>query len=546
MTWRFSSVIILITLCYAFLFFHLYQIQLTKGGYYLARAESQYLAAGAIIAKRGTIYFSDKNENRLAVGATKEFPVLYAVPRMIEDAAGTVSRLSVLLPGLPPDLEKKLSKKESKYELLKRKADPEVASRIAAEKIKGIYVDSVPERFYPFGTLAAHILGFVGANASDTSESGRYGIEKFYKDVLEGTSGRIEGGSITKPRDGDDLVLTVDPNIQTEAERILSSLVKDKKAKSGAVIVEDPATGRILAMGGYPTFDPNKYGESSVKDFLNPVVQKIYEPGSVMKVITMAAGIDSGKITPQTEYIDTGSVVLNGKRIENYDFKTHGAYGRATMTNVIEHSINTGAVFAERQTGDEIFKKYLLKFGFQEKTEVDLPGELKGSLRPLFEPRAPAVNFATASFGQGIAITPIELITAMGVIANAGKMMRPYLNAALQPKSLGSTISTSTAGLVSQMMISAVDKAQVAAIKGYFIAGKTGTALVPDFKKGGYTDKVINTYVGFGPVSKPRFIVLIKLDDPEGAPVAALTVVPAFRDLAQFILNYYNIPPDRL
>ncbi|MBI4086068.1 MAG: penicillin-binding protein 2 [Candidatus Liptonbacteria bacterium] len=546
MNWRYPFLIVATTGMYLFLFLHLYQIQLVDGGYYLERAETQYFASGILKAKRGTIYFLDKNDNRLAVAVNKNFPVIYAVPSDIEDVPGTVRRLAELFPQAMPALEKGLSREESSYYLLQRKADSDMAAKIANEKIKGVYVNSVPERFYQFGTLAAHLLGFVGADSAGAGESGRYGLEKFYDNTLSGVSGKTENGKIIQPRDGEDLVLTVDMNIQREAERILGALVKDYNAKGGTVIVEEPATGKILAMGGYPNFNPNNYSQGNIGDFLNPMIQKIYEPGSVFKVITMAAGIDLGKITPDTTYIDAGALTINGRKISNYDFQTRGAYGKATMTNVIEHSINTGAVFAEGKIGNEPFRDYLLKFGFRQKTGIDLPGEVSGDLKPLFSRGAPQVNFATASFGQGVAVTPIELISAIAAIANGGKMMRPYVNSASAPQEVAAVINPSTARLVIEMMVSAVDKANVAAIKGYSIAGKTGTAYVPNFKHGGYTDNVINTYVGFGPADNPRFIALIKLDEPENAPLAGVTVVPAFRDLAQFIFNYYNVPPDRL
>ncbi len=544
---RFLFLIIAIAGGYSFLFFRLYNIQLSKGDYYLARAQSQYMASGSVAAKRGTIYFSDKNDNKLAVAVEKDFPVIYAVPKVIDDAKEAYNRLAQILPDISPSLEKKFSDKSNNYVLLERKTDQSVVDKVTQENIKGIFTDSEPERFYPFGSLASHVLGFVGPNSADNGESGKYGLEKFYEDLLNGVPGKTEGGKVIQPQDGGDLTLTIDPNIQKQAETLLSSLVKNYKAKAGAFIVEEPSTGKILAMGGAPDFDPNNYSGANVADFLNPAVQKIYEPGSVVKIMTMSAGIDLGKITPDTTYVDKGEVTINGMHIENHDFKTHGPYGRITMTNVIENSLNLGAIFAESQIGNEPFRNYLVKFGFQNKTGIDLPGEVTGSLKPLFANYLPQVNFATASFGQGIAVTPIELINAFASIANGGQMMRPYINDALGPKPLNVVISSSTAKLVTQMMISAVDKAQVAKISGYSIAGKTGTAYVPDPKKKNYDmNKVINTYVGFGPTSNPRFVILIKLDEPEGAPVAALTVVSTFHDLAQFILNYYNVAPDRL
>lgn len=512
----------------------------------MAKAELQYTASGLVTAKRGTIYFSDKNGTKLAVAVENDSPVIYAVPKLIDDAKEAYNRLVEIIADIPASVEKKLSDKTSSYVLLERKADQSVVDRIAAEDIKGVVVDSVPERYYPFGSLAAHVLGFVGPNSSDNGESGKYGLEKFYEDALSGVPGKTENGKLVQPQDGADVVLTIDQNIQKKADTLLSGLIKTTGAKNGAFIVEEPSTGKILAMGGYPDFDPNNYSSANVSDFINPAIQKVYEPGSVVKVITMAAGIDTGKITPHTTYLDKGFVVINRMRIENHDYKTHGPYGVIDMTKVIENSLNLGAIFAESKTGNEAFRDYLVKFGLNSKTGIDLPGEVSGSLKPLFASYIPQVNFAAASYGQGISVTPIGLITAVGAIANGGEMMRPYLNSALGPKSLGTIISSSTAKQVTQMMTSAVDTAEVTNIAGYSIAGKTGTANIPDPKTRSYTDKVTNTYVGFGPASNPRFIALIKLEDPEGAPVAALTVVPAFRDLAQFILNYYNVPPDRL
>lgn len=543
---RFLFLVLGIAGFYSYLFFHLYNLQVLKGGFYLARAQSQYAASGVVAARRGTIYFSDKNGNKLAVAVEKDSPIVYAAPKLVEDVEETYNRLLEIFPDISDTAKKKLSDKKSSYLLLERKSSGETLAKIENENIKGIFIGSEPQRFYPFGSFASHILGFVGPNAEDNGESGKYGLEKFYEGKLNGVPGGTEEGKIIQPKDGEDITLTIDPNIQKQAENILSNLVEKNKAKGGAFVVEEPSTGKILAMGGYPAFDPNNYSDSNVADFLNPAVQKVYEPGSVMKVITMSAGIDTGKVTPDTTYVDKGQLVISGKRIENFDFKTYGPHGLTTMTTVIEKSLNTGAVFVEGKTGNEVFRNYLVKFGLRDKTGIDLPGEVSGNLNQLFAKFVPQINFSTASYGQGIAVTPMELISAISAIANGGTLMRPYLNQEMTPKEIGAVIASSTAEAVTKMMISAVDKAGVAAIPGYYIAGKTGTAYVPDLKTKTYTDRVINTYVGFGPATNPRFIILIKLDEPEGSLQAAVTVVPAFRELAQFILNYYNVPPDRL
>jgi cell division protein FtsI/penicillin-binding protein 2 len=538
---RFAILIGLLLAGYSFLIFRLYNLELVKGGYYTARAESETLASEDLSARRSAIYFTDEKGGVLPAAINKDFPIIYAVPKAIEDPQEAANALAPVL-NIPVDvLQKIFSKPNDSYEALEKKADSSVVTQVKNLNIKGVYADTAAERFYTMGSIASQVLGFVGPNTTDNGESGHYGIEEFYNSTLEG----VVSGTKNIAQ-GVDVDLTIDPNIQIEAEKILDNLVAANNATGGSVIVEDPQTGRILAMGSTPDFDPNNYGSSSIADFLNSTMQKVYEPGSVFKVLTMAAGIDAGKITPQTTYDDKGSVTISGKKLTNYDFSTHGAYGPGTtMTNVIEHSINTGAVFAEGQTGNDIFTSYLKKFGLDEKTGIDLPGEVAGNLRQL-KPKAPQVAFSTASYGQGVAVTPLEILNAIATIANGGTLMRPYLNAALKPHVIRRVISASTAEQVREMMVSAVDKAGVANIDGYSLAGKTGTAFIPDLVHGGYTDKVIDSYIGFGPTSNPKFIALIRIDTLPESAVAALSVVPAFRDLSQYIINYYGIPPDRM
>jgi len=545
MVLRFSVLISGLILAYSLLLFRLYDLQIVRGGYYSGRAESAYLASDVIKANRGVIYFTDKNNGHTAVALNEDFPLIYSAPKVIEDPMEAANAVSPILNRSAGDLLAIFSKTGDPYEVLVKKADSDVANKINELKIKGVYAGSEPGRFYPLNALASQVLGFVGPSDKNDGDSGHYGIEGFYNGELSGVAGKISGSKVTAAKPGGDLNLTIDPNIQIEAEHILEKLVGDYKATGGSVIVEDPQSGKILAMGSFPDFNPNNYKDAPVADFLNPAVQKIYEPGSVFKIITMAAGIDSGKITPDTTYFDTGSVTLNGRTIKNYDLEKHGAYGRATMTNVIEHSINTGAVFAERTMGRNIFASYLKNFGFSDKTGIDLPAELAGDLKRL-NPKEPDIAFATASYGQGVAVTPLELINAASAIANGGTLMRPYINRDLSSKIIRRVISENTAAQVTKMMVSAVDAAGVAKISSFTVAGKTGTAYIPDFKNGGYTDNVIDSYVGFAPTTNPKFVVLIKLDTLPSTSLAAQSVVPAFAELAQFILNYYGVAPDRM
>ena len=538
---RFTILISILFLAYSFLLFRLYNLELVKGGYYTARAESQALASEDLSTHRGAIYFTDKNANTLPAAINKDFPIIYAVPKEIQDPQEAANTLAPILNISATSLLAIFSKQNDLYESLSQKADSAIAAQVENLGIKGIYTHLSSERFYPMDSLASQSLGFVGPNEKNNGESGHYGIEEFYNTTLEGDISN--GKEITG---GADVNLTIDPNIQIEVEKILDDLVAKNNATGGTIIVEDPQTGKILAMASAPDFNPNIYASSSMASFLNPSVQKRYEPGSVFKVLTMAAGIDAGKITPETTYNDKGTVTVSGRKLTNYDFSKKGAYGPGTtMTNVIEHSINTGAVFAEEKTGNDIFTSYLKKFGLDEKTGIDLPSELRGNLNQL-SPKAPQVAFSTASYGQGVAVTPIELLNAMAAIANGGTLMRPYISTAQNPQVIRRVISTSTADKVTGMMISAVDKAGVASIERYSLAGKTGTAFIPDLVHGGYTNTVIDSYVGFGPTSHPRFIALIKIDTLPESALASLCVVPAFRELSQYIINYYDIPPDRI
>jgi cell division protein FtsI/penicillin-binding protein 2 len=540
MSFRFAAILGVLALAYSFLVFHLYQVQLVKGSYYAARAESQVMALFGAGPARGAIYFTDANGNTLPAAVNENMPLVYAVPKDIQNVTAAAARLEPVVGISENVLRKLLGKPNDPYETVLRRADPSVAQRVGALDVQGIYVDTEAERFYPLGDVAAQLLGFVGPNATGSGESGHYGVESEYNDALAGTA-RTEGSPV-----GSDITLTIDPNIEIEAEKVLDNLVTENGASGGSVIVQDPQTGKIIALASNPGFDPNHYASSSIATFLNPAVQAVYEPGSIFKVLTMAAGIDSGAITPETAYNDPGALKVNGRTIENYDLHTHGAYGPGTtMTNVIEHSINTGAIFAENRTGNAAFLAYMKKFGLDAPTGVDLPGEVAGSLRQL-KPTASQVDFDTAAYGQGVAVTPVELVNAIGAIANGGTLMRPYVNSALAPQAVRRVVSSSTAAEVAGMMISAVDKAGVAKIAGYSLAGKTGSAFIPDLVHGGYTDKLIDSYIGFGPTSHPRFVALIRLNTLPSTALAAQSVVPAWRTLAQYIINYYNIPPDRV
>jgi stage V sporulation protein D (sporulation-specific penicillin-binding protein) len=530
---------------YLFLVSNIYELQVSKGVYYSARAESQTRLSGFLQASRGNIYFTDRNENLFPAAINKEYYVIFAVPEEITNPDIIAEQIANLFDLNKENLTNSFSKPNDLYEVILKKASKEQANMVRGLNIAGIYIDKENFRFYPLENVASHILGYISPNSENDKLSGRYGIEAYFNTELTGEDGKLEDSKIINPKNGGDVILTIDPIVQNIAEITLADLINKHDAKSGSIIVQDPKSGKILALGNYPNFDPNNFSKSEIKNFLNPVVENIYEPGSVFKIITMASGLDSNKLTPDTIYIDKGFIKLNGRTIRNWDIDRHGPHGEVTMTEIIEGSLNTGASYAGQLIGKDLFYNYLVRFGFDQKTGIELPGEVLSDIRKL-KTSIKDVDFATASFGQGIAVSPIAMINSFSAIANGGSLMRPYIISDNGPEIVRQVISKKAATEVIDMMVSAVNKAYVARINDYHIAGKTGTAQIPDFKKGGYSDEYIHTFIGFAPAYNPEFTILIKLDKPAGSPLAGTTVVPAFRDLAEFLLNYYNIPPDNI
>ena len=531
-----------ITVAYIVLGFYLYNIQITKGSMYAVQAARQYGLAGFMEPNRGRITITNKNGEMLVIADNQSYGVIIAVPREIKDSDKAVENVSPIL-GMEADAVRAILAKKGSYQVLLKEPTPEQSAKIAEVDIAGIRTDEKEKRNYSYGTLTSHVIGFVGQSGEDEAMSGRYGIEKQFEKKLAGTPGSRANGIITDVKQGEDIALTLDRSIQTQAETILKKLVAEKRAEGGTIIVQEPETGKILAMASAPDFNPSNYSNAPLKNLTNPAVQARYEPGSVFKVITASIGLDTHAFTPETTYYDTGELTFkDGKVIRNWDLKAHGTM---TMTNVIEESLNTGAAFMETKIGNAPFYKYVIAFGFKDATNIELPGEVAGNLKNI-KTHSADIDFATASFGQGIAVTPLQLINAVSVIANRGTLMKPFIIAGTEPQTVRRVLTKEAADTTTAMMISAVEKARVAHIENFTVAGKTGTAQAVDFVHGGYTKDVINTYVGFAPASKPRFIILVKMDKPAGAPLAGVTVVPAFRELAEFIINYYDIPPDNL
>lgn len=535
---------------------------------WLAKAAYQHRVMEKVLPERGEIFWRSKDETLQLAATNKNFPIIYAVPKEIDRPEEISAILGKILGIQPEILYRKLSKADDPYEILMRKVPPETIQDIISLGIKGVYVGNERGRFYPGWKLGSHILGFVGANNAEEL-AGRYGLEAKYEDILRGKPLKFEGirdagGKIIfslgdkTTEAGAKLILTIDPQIQFEAERLLGESVEKWRAKSGNIIVIEPKTGRLLAIANTPSFNPNEFPkEKNFEVFLNQSVSSRYEPGSVFKPFTMAAGLETGSIKPETTYYDSGQVRIGPHIIKNAGDSAPGR--EITMTRVLERSYNVGAVFVAMKTGASFMRDFLLnRFKFEEKVTIDLPSEIKSDFKNLKPPEGKEINFATASFGQGIAVTPIKLAQAFAAFANGGKLMRPYLveeihwpggnQVEVKPQEMGQAVSQETIEKLLPMLEAVVQgeygSGKLARIPGYRLAGKTGTGEIPYENYRGYSERINHTFVGFGPTNDPRILILVRLEEPVGARYAEATAVPVFRDLMNFILQYYEIPPN--
>lgn len=551
----------------AVIIFKLFVLEAVQGALNRKLAEGQYSIYKKLLPSRGEIELIDPTTLQPTLLATnvKQF-LVYAVPQEVLEPQLTADSLATVLSLNPADILPKLTDKTRKYVPLKKKLTDDEQAKVTALKLPGIYFDSEDTRIYPQQTLLSQTLGFVGYNSQNTSTKvGLYGLEKFFQKDLSGLSGNVaqendpsgawmygSNQQIQQAQDGKNLILTIDKSIQFKAESLLSDTVTKNGADSGCVIVEDPKTGAILAIASYPNFDPNQFNlVTNASFFSNEAVVGNYEPGSIFKAITMAAAIDESKVQPSTTYTDTGSVVVGKYTIKNAEGP---ARGTITLTQALDQSLNTGAIFAENQLGNQDFYKYLQAFGFGLKTGIELP-EAYGSLDNLKGNNE--VNFDTASFGQGITVTPMQMVQAYATLANGGKMMKPYIvessvdadgNATVtKPQQAGQPVSAKTANTVTAMLVDVVENGlgKKAAAPGYYIAGKTGTAQIAGPGGKYLVNDNIGTFVGFGPVEDPQFVMLVRIDHPRDVSFAESTAAPAWGQLAQFILSYDHISPTR-
>jgi cell division protein FtsI/penicillin-binding protein 2 len=567
----------------------LIQLQIVQGHFYSLLASGQHELFDKLLPERGQILVRERDSDSLYPVATNiDLWTVYSDNRKTADSSAESKALAPLLvsPVDPKDktpdeivaaAKQNLADKETEllkrlvipnapYEPLGRDVDQRSADSIRALNFPNVNFAPEKARFYPENGFSGQLLGFVGYQGN--TKTGLYGLEGYWDKELAGTPGFLttatdpkgdviasnESG-ISDKVDGSNIILTVDRTLEATVCDKLKAAVKAHNATGGSAVIMDPATGAILAICSTPDFDPNSYNQVADPSVFNdPAIWNAYEPGSVMKAITMAAGLDSGALTPTTTYTDIGSVVYGKVKIQNADFMAHGV---ETMIDVLNKSLNTGAIFAMRTTGMDKFKSYLKDFGFGVRTGIELDTESPGNLSSLDNNHE--INAASASFGQGITVTPLQLAVAYGAIANGGKMMKPYIVDSIvhpdgtvvktQPRTVRQVISDQAAGLLTGMLVSVVKNGEGhrAGVPGYLVAGKTGTAQIAKNDGSGYESDVhaeIGSFAGFAPVSDPRFVMVVRIDRPQDVKFAENSAAPLWGDIASYALKYIEVPPD--
>ena len=547
----------------------LYYLQIIEGKAYAARASAQFVEPSTPLTDRDSIYFTDKDGNQITAAALKDGFTLAINPTKVVNAEALYQTVNALVPLDHDTFIAKATKSGTQYQVVAQQLPTDLGQQIQAKSLAGVILANDRWRYYPGGSLAAQTLGFVAYNG-DTQE-GRYGLESFYDDTLTRTDDNLYSnffvqlfGAAKSVLSGQslsgDVITTIEPSVQAQLERELVSYDTVWHPALAGGIIMDPNTGEIIAIASSPTFDLNTFGqESDASVFGNPMVQNVYEMGSIIKPLTMAAGIDSGAVTPTTTYNDTGCITVDTKKICNYD---HVARGVIPMQQILSQSLNVGASYVATQMGPATMRDYFINhYEFGTKTGIDLPAEQAGLVNNIATTSQSRgqVEFDTASFGQGIAITPVETIRALATLANGGKLVTPHVASAIHYDSgitkdisypapvqvLKPETSLDVTRMLTTVVDTVLDNGKVK-MDHYSIAAKTGTAQIVDPSTGSYyPDSYLHSYFGYLPSYSPKFIIFLFALKPVGAPYASETWSDPFIDLTHFLVNYYNLPPDR-
>lgn len=543
----------------------LYYVQVHHGDRYREEGESQYVHTVQDLFTRGSIYFTTRDGEKVSGGTIKTGYLLAINPQRIQDPQKVYESLSQHVSFDHDSFVTHASNKNKTYQEIVRQVDREVGEKIIELKLEGVHLYKNQWRYYPGKTLAARTIGFVGYH--EDTLLGKYGLERYYEDVLKRDKERLSvnffaeifsniGNVIfdTEKEKAGNIVTTIEPTVARTLDRVLNQAQEHWQSTVTGGIIIDPMTGEILALNVVPSYDLNERSGVNIESFRNPLIEDVYEFGSIIKPLTVASGLDAGVITPASTYYDAGFIELSDYTIRNFDGKGRGT---VSMQEVLSQSLNTGVAHVVSLLGKERFRDYFYGLKIGSETGVDLPNEAYGLVANLESPRE--LEYVTASFGQGIALTPIGTVRALSALANGGNLITPHIVKQIEFEN-GKThtiqfppptpvFKTSSSEDITRMLVAVVDTAlKHGTVKNehYSIAAKTGTAQIPDKVSGGYEeDRFLHSFFGYFPAYEPRFLIFLYTVDPKGVQYASETLTDPFMEIVQFLINYYALPPDR-
>jgi len=544
-----------------------YYVQVLHASDYKEQASSQYVRKSTDLYNRGSIYFTTRDGATLSAAAIKSGYVLAVDPTRVTDAHALCQSVSQLVTVDSELCVVRATLLNRTYVELSEAVGEDVATELRELPYDGLQLVPHQWRYYPGNEVAARVIGFVGHTDVDTALHGKYGLERQYDDVLFRNQNKRSvnffaelftdlGDYVenTKQAYTGDVVTTLEPSVSRMLDTVLQDTHEQYGSELTGAIIMRPDTGEIVAMSVLPGFDINNRENATIEQFGNPLVQDVYEFGSTIKALTVAAGLDSGAITANSTYYDSGSIELDTYTISNYDGRGRGT---VPIQEVLSQSLNTGVAHIVVQMGKDVFRDYFLDFQLGSETGVDLPGEVHGLVDNLNANTD--VEYATASFGQGIAVTPMAATRALATLANGGVLVTPHVAKELQFEDGTSKVirypdgdrvlSEATSEEISRMLTVVVDDALRGgnvALPNHTIAAKTGTAQIADPVNGGYfEDKFLHSFFGYFPAYEPEFIIFLYTVEPKGVRYSSETLTDPFMNLTEFLINYYSIPPDR-
>lgn len=548
---KIRALLVLFLFLFVIILFRLFYLQVIN-----PISSADYLRTQKIKPDRGSIF--DRNRRPLVANQTKY--QMYLEPQKMKDEEILKIKLARELMVDEASIEAKIDKTKE-WEALYSGITEDQKLRIDALKLAGIGFDPEPSRFYPEGSSSAHILGFVGKN-QDGEDVGYFGLEGFYDKDLAGLPGLVRsdldliGRPIflgtqerINPENGRDLVLTIDKSVQAIIKQKLIAGVERYKAKEGCVIVADPYTMEILGLSCIPDFNPEDYYNYDQSWYKDEAISSLYEPGSTFKPLVMAAAMQEKLIKPDSIFDESGQITIGEYKIKTWNDSYEG---KITMTRILEKSSNVGMVYVGERLGDKRLLDYIRKYGFGKETGIDLQGEVSGYLKPTSQWYP--IDYATATFGQGLAVSPIQMITAFASIINGGYLMTPHVVRALvsdskeqdiQPRFVRRIVNDDVSAKIKKMLLSTIENGETRYLRptGYEVGGKTGTAQIPI--QGHYdASKTIASFIGFSPIDHPKFVALVILKEPATSQWGSETAAPIFFDIAKDLIVYYNIAPE--